>query len=374
MTRFEALRAAAIVAVEVAAIVLVSVRLQSKVADPDDGLPLRWLIGLVLAAAQVIGVALLLGAATILRPETVLLAHLLLAGVVLVAVRPTARLRPHRLGGGDALALSLGLSLATVAALAELRGPSFSFDTSWYHIVNAAEWLKTGSTWSVPFSVPGTFLSFYPGSSDLVGTWLMLSTHQDQLAYLPPVAFGALLVLATAVVASELGAPAWLGALAGLALVASPLTWQFQAHSLMSDLPATAAVVAAIALILRGARQPDGMAWPLLAGAALGIGIGSKYTAWIPSILVLGVVLALFPRGRRLRSLSLAVAGSAALGGFWLLRNLVVTANPIFPGGVRIAGVQVFPAGHSTYQDTLVSLVHWIVRGDQPMLTQLVGW
>ena len=81
------------------------------------------------------------------------------------------------------------------------------------------------------------------------------------------------------------------------------------------------------------------------AGVALGLGLGTKYTAFVGAALV--VVLALVV-GHGRRTLWLA-PGAIALAAPWLLRNLLRFGNPLYPQPIRVAGIEVFSGGSGPY-------------------------
>ena len=76
-----------------------------------------------------------------------------------------------------------------------------------------------------------------------------------------------------------------------------------------------------------GRRLPDGAL--LVAGLAAGLAAGTKLNYLLPAfVLVVGIALAA-PNGARLRSLGLGGLAALAGGGYWYLRNLAHTGNPL---------------------------------------------
>ena len=265
---------------------------------------------------------------------------LLLVGVALAAWRfvPAGETVRWQTPAWPALlVVGVGVTLGTAATLLGADGTSDQFETQRYHVVNAAHWLNGGSLWTLPFSYPGLWTSAFPGNGELLGTFLMLPTHSDAVAYVAPVAGGLLAVLACAVLAAELGAAAWLGALSALALLCSQLFWQSQVDSLMTDLLAAGGVAAAVALGLHAARHHRPRLL-LLAGLAAGIAIGAKYTALIPGIVALVGIAALWPRGTRVRRAAALLAAAAVPAAGWYVRNGVATGDPVFPQPLTVAG------------------------------------
>ncbi len=107
----------------------------------------------------------------------------------------------------------------------------------------------------------------------------------------------------------------------------------------------------------------------VLAGLALGVAFGTKWYG-VSSVIV---VLTVWAATRLLagvgwrdvgRQSAVLVGLVAAAGGVWLLRNLALSANPVFPLDVAPLGVTVFPGP----PDPLRELVGFTIAGyfDQP--------
>ena len=97
-----------------------------------------------------------------------------------------------------------------------------------------------------------------------------------------------------------------------------------------ADVAALAWTVCAAALCAGCARRPGLLAPALLAGA---LGVGAKTTALVPVLaaLALGVWAARRSLGAVRTPLLSAVAASAAVGGLWYLRNLILHGSPLWP-------------------------------------------
>jgi hypothetical protein len=258
--------------------------------------------------------------------------------VVVHRRRPGPALRLGPRGSWSELELVAGgvttLYLALAVKLSLHASRSFDFDTKEYHMANLASWLQRGNIWNLPYAPPGSMTANHPSNGEVFGLGLALPSHGDELMYLAPVAFGLLAVLAGALLGRQLvrgpdGAA--LGALGALAVVTAPIYFA-QVDSMLTDLISAASVVTAVALLVL-ARQTPERAAPLvgLAGVALGLGVGSKYTALLPG-LVVGVVGIFILR--RSRSWWWIVPGLVVLAAPWYLRNLFTTGNPLFPKAI----------------------------------------
>jgi hypothetical protein len=331
--------AGVLVSVEVSAIALASHRL-ARWFEPDGDAWDRWLAGLVAGLAGTTVVLTALGAVGLLRPAVVVVA-LLLASTVVLKVVPdpdAGRERDpqtegarspgsHWLGGAVAIAAAAGAGHFIATGMS---GSTSSTDSLQYHVPNLGSWLHDGNLWRLPFSLAGYVTNTYPSGFELTGAVLMAPTGSDQLVYLTVVPWVALAVVAVAVTGRRLGADVRAGALMGLAVILTPLVVWTQAGALNSDVAAAAGIVAAIGLLLGRDGPSARTRTAVLAGLALGLATGSKYTAFGAAAAVL-LLVTIVPRDRRPRVVMGLVGGSAVLTSLWLVRSLAATGNPLFP-------------------------------------------
>jgi 4-amino-4-deoxy-L-arabinose transferase-like glycosyltransferase len=341
--------------------VVSGVRIAHRLAG--DALTAR-VIGVLVATTQLVAVPLALTALTIVSPPAVLIGHAVATLMVLAFTRaPGLDREPgaERSVMGSAIAFATGTALAAAAAIPTVRGlDSFQSEARHYHVAMLASWLNRHTLWKLPFELPGWFTSSNPGNAEMLGLWLALPTHREQVAFLMVIPFGLLSILGTALLVDELGGRPWLGALAGIGLIGTPIAFQTQAHSLSSDLGAVSGFVCGVAFLLRARRDPS-RKWVILAGVALGLAIGSKYTVVAPIAVVLVIaVFAVKPLSR----LGWLLPGLVALAGPWLLRNAILTGNPLFPEPVRLGGLTIFKGGVGPETNYLTTLAHHLVRGD----------
>jgi len=315
--------------------VIVAVLLAPRLARPT--LIDRLLVGVLLALTGPIGISLVAGMLGVLRLPVVVAAEIIAAAAVAIWCqrhpRPVdddapAKRRPGLL---DASAIGATAAYVAISLFYSLRTqPSHDFDTSEYHINNLSWWLQRASIWHLPYAGPGSFTATHPSNGELLGVWIALSSHSDELIYVMPLLFAVLAIAACAVIARELSQDdrlAAVGVLAAVAVLTAPVAFFSQTDSLSTDLPAAAGLLTALALLLVARRQPETRT-VVLAGVALGLGLGSKYTAFIPGALVaLGAIVLL----RRQRAWWWLVPGAALFAGPWFLRNLLDTGNPLFP-------------------------------------------
>jgi hypothetical protein len=365
--------AAAVVVAQTAGAVFVAFRLSSRILAPGTDPIERWFVGLLVGVLQVLMVLQLLGALDLLTWLDVLVTELGLTVVVAWLVPPVdPPARPGRFTSSPAGALTAGAGVlvGVLALLLSLHGSSLESDTVQYHAVDAGWWLQVHNIWSLPPVDPGYFTNAYPSNGELIGLWLMLPLHSDGLVYATNVVFGTLCVLAASVAARALGRAPWTGAVTALALVASPLSFQTQTNSLMTDVTASAGLLAGAALLLRSRADPTQLRWPVLAGLALGFAVGSKDTGLLPALALVLMGVWLAGRGRRTRVLAAFVLAGAVPSVVWFGRDWVELGNPIFPEPVRVFGHVVFAGARSPLTRYATSLFEHLVHLDGHPLSE----
>jgi hypothetical protein len=256
------------------------------------------------------------------------------------------------------------------------------FDSTWYHGPFAAGFFQTGNTIDLHFIAPQFLAWFYPANGEVVHAIGMLAFSRDLMS--PLLNLGWLLgcLLACWCIGRPCGVAPWSLALGAITLSVPALA--DQAGEARNDIVGIFFLLAAVAIGLnaaaareeRGAaaasgrirrprRQavrsadspggsgaggegvPEGAADAamdpggpaagtglstgalLVVGLAIGLAAGTKLNYLLPAaVLVLGLV-ALAPGGARWRALLCAGGMALAGGGYWYLRNLIHSGNPL---------------------------------------------
>jgi len=219
-----------------------------------------------------------------------------------------------------------------------------TFDTLWYHGPFAARIADTGSVWGMHFTDPLYLNWFYPQNSELLHAAGIVLFNRDLFS--PLVNFGWLGVtlLAAWCIGRPYGvAPLSLTAVA-IAMDTGPMVPR-EAGTPATDTAPVALLLAAVAILINAwairrespADSPpaDGpspavpMGALLVAGLAMGIALGTKLTvSGVTAAMAIGALFVV-PRQIRWRAFGVFVAGVAAVAGFWFLRNLIHSGNPV---------------------------------------------
>ena len=205
------------------------------------------------------------------------------------------------------------------------------FDSTWYHGPFAAGFYQSGNTWDLHYIAPQFLAWFYPANAEIFHAVGMLAFDRDLISPLLNLGWfiGCLLALWC------IGTPYRVGVfsvLLGALILTAPLLSD-QAGEARNDIVAIFFLLAAVAVILNaggtgpGRRLPDGAL--LVTGLAAGLAAGTKLNYLLPSAaLLVGLALA-EPAGARRRALGLGSLAALAGGGYWYLRNLAHTGNPL---------------------------------------------
>jgi len=319
--------------------------------------------------SAVIALALLIWGAELLGtfgwwdpvPYLVLVA---VAGLVLwkFAPRPEpqeGRPHPYLLGGVGTTLLRrdrrgwvtlIALAIAAIAVLnfaLEAKGKLCTgmtgFDSTWYHGPFAAGFMQSGNTWDLHFIAPQFLAWFYPANGEIFHAAGMLAFGRDVLSPLLNVGWFVGCLLACWCIGRPYRVAPWSLALGAVALSVPALA--DQAGEARNDIVGIFFLLAGIAIALNawGGDAGDsgtkkrlgreeggaGVGAYLVVGLAAGLAAGTKLNFLLPAaVLVFGMGL-VAPGGLKGRAVGLGAIGALAGGGYWYLRNLAHSGNPL---------------------------------------------
>lgn len=240
----------------------------------------------------------------------------------------------------SAIAIALAIAAIAVVKFALEVKPHLSagmtgFDSTWYHGPFAAGFFQTGNTWDLHFIAPQFLAWFYPANSELFHSMGMLAFDRDLLSPLLNLGWFVGCLVACWCIGRPYGVAPWSLALGAVALSVPALT--DQAGEARNDIVGIFFLLAAVAIALtqreRSSYQHVGAAFALgpwcVVGLSAGLAAGTKLNFLLPAVvLVIGFAL-VAPAGARLRAFSVAGLAAVAGGGYWYLRNLIHTGNPL---------------------------------------------
>ncbi len=357
---------AALLAAVILSVGFSAVGIRRRLMPDWEGAPAH-LVEAILAIALLIWLSELLGVLQILYAWTLVIASLLLAAGTYAWTRADGHgandeFSPAGGGGGGGVRTpspaippttgdrtrgpGLLMSLITVGVIAVVfahwgltakdaldRG-IFNFDSLWYHMPYAVEFAKSHSV--TGFHPTETVLTnwFYPQNSELLHGVGILLTGRDTLSLFINFGWLALAFLAAWCVGRPYGRGPLCVAATAVVLECHTLVVR-EPGAGKNDVVAAALILAAIAILLNASsRSGDGrtvpVGWPLAAaGLTVGLAVGTKLTA-VPTATALTVaVIALAPAGRRWAASCWWILAALAGGGYWYLRNLIATGNPL---------------------------------------------
>ena len=337
----------------------------------------------VLIAAHL--VPLMLG---ILTRATVIAAALLAVGVALLVTPappgpdqpPADRPAPPSRQSSWALA-ALAAAFATIAAVADLgrwAGDELvGVDPLTFHLPNIGRWIQNGSMWHIDQFVPLLAHGNYPNNGDVVLLSTVLPWHNDFLVRLPITFFLATMAVAVFAVARELRASHAAAVLAEATAVSLPVVGVATIPRALPDSLMWTTFACGILFLLRhgrSGRRSD----LVLAGVALGIAAGTKWYG-VSSVAVVGVIWVLARLAARRHGTGAVLRDGVLVGALsllgtlpWLLRNLLLSDNPVFPLKVSPFGLTIFDAPPDVIRDQAGFTIA-DYAGEPDVLRQLAG-
>jgi hypothetical protein len=251
----------------------------------------------------------------------------------------------------------VGLLIAAIAVVhfaagvkTRLSTGMTGFDSTWYHGPFAAGFFQSGNTWDLHFIAPQFLAWFYPANGEIFHAVGMLVFSRDILSPLLNLGWFVGCLVACWCIGRPYRVAPWSLALGAVALSVPALA--DQAGEARNDIVGIFFLLSVVAIALNvwgggggmeGSSEPErqtekklgreegpaGVGAYLVVGLAAGLAAGTKLNFLLPAVvLVLGLGLVV-PRGLKSRAVGVAVAGALAGGGYWYLRNLIHTGNPL---------------------------------------------
>ena len=320
------------------AILYIGMRL-TRLLVPGWRGPVAWVGTLVLSTASALVLGEILGSFGLYRGWIYLAAAVIVALVLwrwlpgresldreVKLVHVPASLPLTWIGIGVA---AIAISVFAVGVRVKLGTGMTGFDSTWYHGPFAAGFAESGHTFQLHQLAPQFLTWFYPQNSELFHSLGMLAFGNDLVSPLLNLGWMVACLLAAWCIGRPYGgAPI---SLAGVAIMLASTAMADQSGEARNDMIGTFFLLAALAVMINaaagGRRLSTG---PLiLTMVAAGLAAGTKVN-FLPAALAIGAgAVVLSPHGQRLKSAAIGAGGLVIGGGYWYLRNLAHSGNPL---------------------------------------------
>lgn len=207
------------------------------------------------------------------------------------------------------------------------------FDSTWYHGPFAAGFFQSGNTLDLHFIAPQFLAWFYPANGEIFHSVGMLAFGRDVLSPLLNLGWFVGCLVACWCVGRPYRVGAWSLILGAVALSVPALS--DQAGEARNDIVGVFFLLAAVATALNAWAVRDegerglGVGALVVVGLAAGLAAGTKLNFLLPAVVLVAGLVAIAPRGGRWRALAASGLAALAGGGYWYLRNLVHSGNPL---------------------------------------------
>jgi len=250
------------------------------------------------------------------------------------------------------ITISLGIYIILWAAAYHM--PDLSYDGNSYHIPTIAMWDQTGYVHWVKTVYLETIINGYPKGAELVA-YVLVKALNNQVINTVNLVFLPLGVLGIMRLSRRLGARVPLAICAGLAFILVP-TNIGQSPTTYVDSAFASSAIGFLALMFSFIPpQKPNVKHVIAFGASMGLMVSVKSTGL--GVAAFGVSALLFPwvisvlhtkQGVRksvfiILVAFLIIAATALAGGYWYIRNYLITGSPLYPIGINLLGTNLFP-------------------------------
>ncbi|MEZ5077064.1 MAG: hypothetical protein R2725_06455 [Solirubrobacterales bacterium] len=243
---------------------------------------------------------------------------------------------------GMTVAVSVVVGHWALVAKDALDRGIFNFDSLWYHQPFAVGMAQSHSTTGLVHTETVFANWFYPQNSELLHALGMLLTGRDTLSVFLNFGWLGVAFLAAWCIGRPYGRGSLVVVATAIVLACHTLVVR-EPGAAKNDLMAAALLLAAVAILIeawshravplspsRPRRNHAMVGWPLAAaGLAAGLAAGTKVTVLAMAAALSVAAIALSPAGRRWAAAGWWFGPALLGGGYWYLRNLIATGNPI---------------------------------------------
>ncbi len=235
-----------------------------------------------------------------------------------------------------------------------------------YHLYFAARWWKAGRLILIAAPFGENAATYFPANGDLWFTWLITSWGGETLAKVGQAPFLLFAGAGAYGCARSVGVGRPASLIATFWFVSESLLFLYSVEPNVNTIFVAGYLVAAY-FFLQGVRG-EGQTSALVLGAlAAGAAIGTKAVGivFVPPLIVLALAAIGFQAvPSRVRVLRMAVVAlvPAVTGGYWFVRNAMLTGNPLYPLDVRVMGHTLWPGWYGP--DAMRTSHYYLAVGD----------
>ena len=233
---------------------------------------------------------------------------------------------------GGALVVIGSWLTRTVGAI---RHGMTTVDTLWYHLPAAARFAQTGRIAGIQYFNNDPATAFYPSTSSMFHGVGFLLFRTDLLSTVINVGWLTVALCAAWSIGRAFGcAPA---ALLGVALLfGTPGLVGTQPGGAYDDTAGIALLLVALAILVHQRGPVRSRGEDATIALAAGLALGMKDVFILPAATLCLAAVLTTPNGSRWRRAVIMGAGAFATGGFWYVRNTVVTGSPLPTVSLRL--------------------------------------
>ncbi|MGK2932663.1 MAG: hypothetical protein ACSLFD_07830 [Solirubrobacterales bacterium] len=318
-------------------------RIRARIMPGYDGAPAR-LAEVVTGLALLVVSSELLGLVSLIQEWALVTVSALLALVAWFRIHP-AEANPETRPPVPPVSTAAVVLAVVVAGVVVAQWAAFTsysldhgvtnFDSVWYHLPFSADIFQTGSVLNFHHTETVFLNWFYPQNSELVHAAGMALTGHDYLSIFINLGWLGVALLAGWCVGRPYGRP-HLTMVAAAVLLATHTLVAREPGTGKNDIVAIALILAVVAIMMnRGATPQDGRGrispdWVMLvSGVGAGLAAGTKVTALAPVAMITFAVLYATIKGERWKAAAVWIGGTLIGGGFWYLRSLIASGNPL---------------------------------------------
>lgn len=223
--------------------------------------------------------------------------------------------------------------------------PIWDYDSIAYHLPFTADFIQQESTREIYFSALSGPLGYYPSNFEVLAAHFLIFYKFDSLLNALNLVFAVLAFLAFFLIGREIKAAKFVSLAAALAFCSMPLFVR-QIGTLKIDIFFTLVFGALVLFLIRYFKE-NRFADALMFGLCSGLMLGSRYLA-VPylvlpwAVFAATIIITKASVKTKVGGVLAAIGTLIFVGGYWYIRNWILTGNPIFPTEVSLFGKQIF--------------------------------